>query len=205
MKKLTSLLLVGMLASVASAASINWGFGGNTWVSEDGTSSVIAKDYAGTATSGSSLALVYVGQNVSSLTDAILADITASDVVDSAPYAMGTGKGASTWSVTGASPSSVSSSDYSVGASFAVLFYNGSEYDYVYSVDATSGAVGSALKENVITLTDLSDNAQAVSIFATRKGGSNVAGAVRAVSVPEPATGALALAGIALLFKRRKA
>lgn len=205
MKNLATLAVIAMTAISASAASINWGFGGNTWVSEDGSASKLASEFTGNASS-SYIALVYVGQNVTTLTDSILNNIAAGDVVAQASYAMGTtSKSANSWVVPStATPATISSSKYSIGASFAVLFNNGSAWDYFYGVNTSSGAVGDAMKSNVLTLNDVSDNAQAVSIFGTRLGttSSAVAGAV---TVPEPTTAALALAGLALLLKRRKA
>ena len=205
MKKFATLAVLASLAAAASAATISWGFGGNAYVSEDGTSAVLAANYTGETPAGY-LALVYVGQNVSSLTDDILAGITDDTVVSTAPYAMGTGRNTSAWVV---SPSSatVSGNDYSIGATFAVVYYNGSEFDYVYSV--SSGSVGSAFTGNTLTLTDLADNAQAVSIFATRTAGANTVGAIVTAStppvVPEPSVALMGLLGLGMMLKRRRA
>ena len=202
MKKIATLAVLAITAISASAATINWGFGGDTWVSEDGTIAKKAANFTGDASS-SLIALVYVGQNVSALTDDILTGVKDTDVVASATYKMGTtAKTANTWQLSGASPATVTSDNYSVGASFAVLFNNGTKWDYFYAVDTGSGAVGSAMKNNVLVMTDLSVNAQTQYVYGTHLTGSNVAAAV---SVPEPSTAMLALAGLALLLKRRKA
>ena len=204
MKKITTLAVLALSAISASAATINWGFGGNTWVSEDGTTSKLAANFTGDKPAGY-LALVYVGQNVTALSDSILSGLSESSVVEGAKseYKMGTGRNASVWQIDKPA-ATVSSTKYSIGASFAVLYYNGAKFDYVYAANTSSGAVGSAFTGNVLTLTDVSDNAQAVSIFATRTSGANVAGAIHA-AVPEPSTAMLALAGLALLIKRRRA
>lgn len=204
MKKITTFAVLALSAISASAATINWGFGGNTWVSEDGTTSKLAANFTGDKPAGY-LALVYLGQYVTTISDAVLSGLSENDVVTGAKaeYKMGTGRNASVWQIDNPS-ATVSSSTYSIGASFAVLYYNGAKFDYIYAANTTSGAVGSAFTGNTLTLTDVSDNAQAVSIYATRTGGTTaVAGAIHAV--PEPSTAMLALAGLALLIKRRRA
>ena len=205
MKKIATFAVIASVVASASAASINWGLGGNTYVTDDGSSAVLAANYTGDTPAGY-LALVYVGQNVSSLTDDILSGISDDDVVASAAYAMGTGRNTSAWQIP-TSPATVSDNDYSVGASFAVLYYNGSEFDYIYSV--SSDSVGSAFTGNIVTLTDLSANAQAVSIYGTRAGGSAVVGAIQTAStppvIPEPSVALMGLLGLGMMLKRRRA
>ena len=83
----------------------------------------------------------------------------------------------------------------SAGDNFGIAFFNGEKYDYVYATDGSS--VGSALT-GTASLPSMSATANPAA-FELGKGG-NVA-----VVVPEPATAALALLGLGMLLKRRRA
>ena len=197
MKKLATLAILVALASSASAASIAWGFGGKVYLN-DGTSTVLATDSAAPAVdSNAYLALVYLGQNVSSYK---LDDITSDKVVDSMTYGITTtGKSSAVgkWS-----PNTKTYKDESMqsGASFAVLFYNGSSFDYVYALSGSN--MGAAFDSNILTVVNDNMPIANATIYAT---GSATGNGVASVAVPEPSTAVLALAGLALLLKRRKA
>ena len=189
-----------MLATSSQAASITWGFGGKVSVSEDGASSVLASDYTGTKMTGTYLALFYLGQGVETVS---LDNISSyKQVGENLEYdVVKTGKASSIgkWNpntVTYRSDTD-STMTYADGASFAVLFYNGSAFDYVYAV-GSDGAPGDAVTK-AYTITDMSDQGSA-SVYAT--GGASAAGVV---AVPEPSVALLGLLGIGMLLKRRRA
>ena len=193
MKKAFLIAAFAAFAFHAQAASILWGFGGKVYVSKDGDSAVAGSDYKGDVTGY--LALVYLGQQVSSLTDDVLSGISSASEVDKLDYSISTAtKTAGKWNPA-SKTTTISSSDYTSGASFAVLFYNGSNYDYIYS---GTTSVGEAVRSTV-TLTDLAENAQSVSHYGA---GSSTSNGI--IAVPEPGVAAMALLGIGLLIKRRR-
>ncbi len=194
MKKTLLVAALVALAAQAHAASILWGFGGKVYVSEDMTTAVAGSSY--TKDVSGYLALVYIGQNVDALSDTVLSGLTSASQVDKLDYAISTStKTAGKWNPA-SKTTTISSDDYSSGASFAVLFYNGSKYDYIY---AGTTAVGEAVKSTV-TLTDLAENAQSVSHYGA--GSSSTDGII---AVPEPSVALLGLLGIGMLLKRRRA
>ena len=198
MKKFATLAVLAALATSAQAASIMWGFGGKVYLNK-GDTTVLATDASAPAVAnGSYLALVYLGQNVTSYA---LSDITTANVKDSIDYGIvTTGKSSAIgkWS-----PNTSTYDDASMvsGASFTVLFYNAatSAFDYVY---AYSSGKGDAYDSNILTISN-DDMARASgAIYATSTTSATVNGVV---AVPEPSTAMLALAGLALLIKRRRA
>ena len=199
MKKLATLAVLAALATSAQAASIMWGFGGKVYLN-DGTSTVLGTESTAPAVAaGSYLALVYLGQNVTSYN---LSDITAAKVVDQMDYGITTtGKSSAIgkWS-----PNTKTYDDTTMtsGASFTVLFYNGatSSFDYIYALSGSDK--GDAFNSNIVTVT--SDNMAIANASIMSTGSATTAG-VAVVAVPEPSTAVLALAGLALLLKRRKA
>ena len=198
MKKLMIAAAIVCAAALSQAAALDWGFGGKVWVSEDGSSSVLSSTYTGNINPNAALCLIYVGQNVN--TFALGADgklAAGQELVDSNPYGITTsGKPSKigTWN-----PATKNSdlTGYSNGSSFAIVFYDGANYDYVYSVDA-SGNVGSAFTA-ATTYTDMSGQTAFATQYAT--GGTGTAGAV---NVPEPTSGLLLLLGVAGLALKRK-
>lgn len=205
MKKLALIAALAALATSSHAASIAWGFGGKVYLNK-GSDTVLSTDAsAPTVAAGSYLALVYLGQNVTSydlstLTSDIADTTKAAKVVDTLNYAVvTTGKNSAKgyWS-----PNTSTYDDLSMasGASFTVLFYNAekSAFDYVYAY--SGGAKGSAYDSNILTVTS-SDMAIADgTIYAT----ANSANA-GVVAVPEPSVALMGLLGIGMLLKRRRA
>ena len=86
----------------------------------------------------------------------------------------------------------------SAGGNFGVAFFNGESYDYVYMTDGSG--LGAAMT-GTVALADVSATAFPVS-HDFSNGGSV---AVAAAAVPEPGTAALALLGVGMLLKRRRA
>ena len=198
MKKLATFAVLAALAMSAQAASILWGFGGKVYLNK-GEDTVLATDgSAPEVAAGSYLALVYLGQNISSYP---LDDITTDMAVDTLSYSVTTSGKAAAIGKWNPNTSTYDDTTMESGASFTVLFFNGktSSFDYIYALSGTDK--GSAYDSNIVTVT--SDNMEIAnsSIYATGGTGSNNG----VVAVPEPSTAALALAGLALLLKRRKA
>lgn len=198
MKKLTILAAFAALAMSASAASITWGFGGQVYVSEDGSAATLSTSSTADMT-GWCLALVYVGQNKDTFniadvsTSSIVNDENTSSAATLAYKVATTGKNAGKWD-----PTTITSTTtaYADGASFAVVWYDGaSNFDYIYS---GTTSVGSAVT-SATSVSDMSARGSA-SIYGT--GGSGTAGVV---AVPEPSVALMGLLGIGMLLKRRRA
>lgn len=206
MKKLLVLAAFAATLVSASGAALNWGWGsGSLFLAEEGdTAGVSAASFTGD-TSNLSLALVYLGQNVSSYT---AADITADKVVSTMAYDYSGDSEESFWKPQYSSFSVTESGGYSSGATFGIAVKNGDAFALASDIsDWDAGTLGGTLAP-LVTLTDLSANAGVKNMTVTGISTDSAAAAVVPTSVPpvpEPATGALALAGIALLFKRRKA
>ena len=198
MKKFATLTVLAVFATAASAATIQWGFGSNVYVSEDGATAVRADTYEGSVPW--SLALIYVGQNQDSFDLGVMSDDNADNdytVLGTVSYGVATtGKaaGLGKWSP---SLTTTYSTAYDNGASFAVVLYNESTgaFDYVYS---GSTSVGSAFT-TAYSVTDMSAQGSAT-IYAT--GSSSTTGVV---SVPEPGIACMALIGLGMMIKRRRA
>ena len=194
MKKFATLAVLAAFAVGASAATIQWGFGSNVYISENGSTAVKAETYSGTVPW--KLALIYVGQNQSTFDLSVMTDSnTANDytVLKTLDYAVGTsGKSAGKWSP---SLDTIYSTAYANGASFAVVAYDGTKFDYVYSGSTTVGSAFTA----AFTVTDMSQQGSAT-IYAT--GSSSTTGILQ---VPEPGVACMALLGIGMMIKRRRA
>lgn len=191
MKKLLALCAVALMLN-ASAATINWGFGGDVYLMKNGddyTSAVLAQNFTGTVPTSAYLALVYVGSNASTFD---IASIDESSVVASTPYSISPGEGYCDFNPYSVK-TTITAAKYSDGDSFAVVWFTGSKFDYIYDV-----ADGTAFNQ-AETVSDIARG----NITIDQAGTSSAYGGV--VAVPEPSTAALALAGLALLLKRRKA
>ena len=207
-------LAIAATAGMVQAASMSWGFGGKVYLSTDGeTAAISAYKVAGSSPAeyvinpdaskfaGTKLALVYLGQNKTSVD---FAAITESMVVDTMDFAI-TGSGVNVGKFNPATQAyKFGEDDYSIGASFAVVFYDGKGYSSAYALSG-SDAVGSAINPTITTLDvaeKLTGELSIPNTFLT--GGSSTVGVLVAQSVPEPTSGLLLLFGMAGLALRRR-
>lgn len=192
MKKLLFIALAA-LAAHAQAATINWGLGADVYLmkaGEDYTSAKIAYDAGLTVDSGAYLALVYVGSGVDTFN---IADISDASVVAKASYAIDTDNSTYCDFDPYLTETNVSASDYADGSSFGVVWFTGSKFDYIYSIDD-----GSALTDTV-TISDMARGNDTVAPAGNTRGWGGV------IAVPEPSVALMGLLGLGMLLKRRKA
>lgn len=191
MKKLI-LIALSAIAVQAQAATINWGLGADVYLMKgsDFSTAKVAYESDLTVDSGAYLALVYVGSGVNTFD---VGTINADSVVAQAAYAIDSDNASYCDWDPAAITTQVSASKYADGSSFAVVWFTGKAFDYVYSIDD-----GSAFNE-ATTIADMTRGSASIAPAETTTGWGGV------ISVPEPSTAALALAGLALLLKRRKA
>ena len=193
MKNLLSIAAIALVAGVASAVNLSWGtasavqFNGSNLKSNDGVTGYL-------------IALT----SLSSYTvDDTFSETSVGTVVSEKNKTGATSKISGTWY-------DIDTDTYGNGDTFAVLL------KYVDGSD-TYWNLTSALVEMSGMTTDPPKNADTTSSafsYATAEGTTLAAGGgwVKAKAAepvipdtPEPATGALALAGVALLFRRRRA
>ena len=191
MKKVI-LIALSAIAVQAQAATINWGLGADVYLMKgsDFSTAKVAYESDLTVDSSAYLALVYVGSGVSTFD---IGSINADSVVAQAAYAIDTDNASYCDWDPALTKTNVSANDYADGSSFAVVWYTGKAFDYIYSIDD-----GSALN-TATTVADMARGNASIEPAATTSGWGGV------VSVPEPSTAMLALAGLALLIKRRRA
>jgi len=201
MKKFMTMAALAALAASASAATLTWGYGnGYLYLADEGASSAVqARDYTGTVSGDAAFVLVYLGS--SSTMD--ISKITAADVVDTIAY--GTMfDGDDNY----ADPAEKDYNPTQTGY-FGIAFFNGDAYTPLYAVtDYDNGTIGAALTP-VVQVTDLSATAFPVELKGSNGGPLDaydvpMAG-VYATSVPEPGIACMALLGIGMMIKRRRA
>ena len=198
MKKYIALAAFAATIGSASAASLSWGWGsGSLFVAKDGeTAGVAAASFAGD-TSNVSLVLVYLGSS-SSFT---AADVTNDKVVDSIAYGYSGDDEESFWEPRSKTFTVDASGGYSAGDYFGVAVKVGDTFKLAMDIsDWDNGTIGDALAP-VKAVSSLAANAPVTML--TVSGASSDSAA--AVVVPEPGTAALALLGVGMLLKRRRA
>ena len=205
MKTLLAFAVFAAMAVSAQAATIYWGLGADVYLvkasSTDYASDAVVPyaDGAPTVNASSYLALVYVGSEVSTFS---IDNISESSVVIDkngdravAPFALDTDN--STYA--DYDPYQITSillaDDYADKSSFSVVWFDADrgKFDYVYSIDD-----GSAIN-TATTISDMSRGSESINIAGDTNGYGGV------LAVPEPATAALALLGLGMLLKRRRA
>lgn len=199
MKKFATLAVLAALATSAQAASVLWGFGGKVYL-YDGKDTVVSTDSSAPAVdAGSYLALVYLGQNVTSYS---LSDITETKVVDQMDYGIATTGKAAAQGKWNPNTSTYNDASMASGASFTVLFFNGetSSFDYIYAYSGSGK--GDAISDNILTITSGDMAIADGTIYGTKDTSGTAAGVV---AVPEPSVALMGLLGIGMLLKRRRA
>ena len=201
MRKFMTMAALAALAASASAATLTWGYGnGYLYLADEGASSAVqARDYTGTVSGDAAFVLVYLGS--SSTMD--ISKITAADVVDTIAY--GTSfDGDDNYADPGEKAYTPNETGY-----YGIAFFNGDAYTPLYAVtDYDSGTIGAALTP-VVQVTDVSATAFPVKLYGSSGAPMdaydiNMAG-VYAKSVPEPGIACMALLGIGMMIKRRRA
>jgi len=200
MKKFMTLAAFAAFAVGTQAATISWGLGGDVYLVDSdsgdylGDAVLASASGAPTVTDGSYLALVYVGQNKDSFS---LGDI--STVVDTASYGIEPYDGGCDFDPY-STDTVVSAADYSSGASFGLVWFDAKRntFDFVYSGDN-----GSALTQTV-TLSETSAQGQG-DLFPLEQYTQSYSGILAVKQVPEPGIACMALLGIGMMLKRRKA
>ena len=188
MKRIVTLSLIALTAIAAQAATIKWGASGTA-----NYGSTLLKSGASTAY------LVYLGENVSDWSGFSFADDFVGSRLASKDTTTYANIGSNSFIATEGSSlgglDSVSANLTDKKSSFGVLFtttQGGKDYYYlgdVFTFDTSSTSYNGTTK-----------------IFtATSTAAPSSSATWTEAAVPEPATGALALAGVALLFRRRRA
>ena len=212
MKKTILCAVLMGLASMASAASLTWGYGGAyLYVAKSGDSAAVqASSFTGEIASDAAFVLVYLGKSstmdISTVSDAnVVSSIAYGSSNDGYDDYASVSQASYVVSADGGTAKDGSSLSFSVNDYFGIAFWNGSSYTAIFDVtDYDTGTVGSALMPTV-SITDLSTTTS-FSLSATANATTDSYGiGMAGVAVPEPSTAALALAGLALLIKRRRA
>ena len=198
MKKYIALAAFAATIGSADAASLSWGWGsGSLFVAKDGeTSGVAAASFAGD-TSNVSLVLVYLGSS----SNFTAADVTSDKVVDTITYGYSGDDQESFWNPQSKTFYVTEAGGYSAGDYFGVAVKVGDTFKLATDIsDWDNGTIGDALAP-VKAVSSLAANAPVTML--TVAGASSDSAA--AVVVPEPGTAALALLGIGMLIRRRRA
>ena len=186
MKKFLTLAILAAVAGAAHAASIDWAM-------NLGRSGKIV-DVDGTAINGTVYLLL--ADDAASLADAAEADTFASSLESLALGSATLTGGKNSAPQTATSDKLTASSADGPQYTFAVVVYDAANNQY-YTSGTMANYAYQAPDDDATSVTF------GASSFASPNWTSSVPSSTPAV--PEPATGALALAGVALLFKRRRA
>lgn len=188
MKKLLTITAIGLIAAQASAVSIAWNATGVAF----GAGNTLKSD------TGLTASLFYLGNSGSLASSYTADDIASLDVVSSATGT--TAKGAISGTYTLPDYSTSANGDvYGLLLSYAsegTTYYNISSI--TYTVEGLNGNDNVSLSSWTVKAADQDYSIKDGTASSVSSGGGWTA-------VPEPSTAALALAGLALLLKRRKA
>ena len=188
---LTSLLC--LLVGVASATTMNWNA---TLVSFNGSKVGKTTDVVGY--------LIYLGGAGSTLSNsyALTADSTADSIISSIGTKVATQTGTTVASKLNNNYSFTLDTDYSNGDVFAMLISYAKDGKTYYNLTSAAVSMTGAIADPP---TD-AENANFSFSYSTAGESSSLSkGGGWTVAVPEPSTAMLALAGLALLIKRRRA
>ena len=187
MKKYT-LLFVAMIAMTTQAASIDWKI--------TGLNSAIV-DYLGNPAANTTIYLVSgTASDIASITDASDKDAFSSAlsaITIATTASDSSGKKPATTTTTVSHDSLIASQDYTLGMLYLSEDSDGNGFFRVTT------ALGTAYDPNVV-----GSSGSVSTSWANMKNASWTKG-YTAAAVPEPSTAVLALAGLALLLKRRRA
>ncbi len=214
MKKIITFAAVAAFTMMASATSLKWGYGSAyLYVSEDGVTGV----QGGTIPSGAQVCLIYLGSettyDIANVTDAMVIDSYAAEAeFDGTDYYMA--GGTQTYQVTeGKTVEAKDGTSITMGSNdnFGIVFYDGTSYSCIYDVvDYDTGKLGAELKQ-VANIGAITPTAPMVSLDGTAGATQDdweipmAAVKVSSTPIPEPATAALALLGLGMMFRRRRA
>ena len=195
MKKIIAIAAFAATMTTASAASLVWGFGsGELFLAEPNGQATIASEYSGkSAKDNAAFVLAYLGSSST-------IDYENVNVIDSVVFGV-SGDYAATKSKTKVL---TAADGYSENDYFAVLWFDGLKYSSAFDIawpDNDIGPVdlGSPLNATVQVTSLAADKQFSVNFSKVATDGA------AAVVVPEPGTAALALLGVGMLLKRRKA
>jgi len=193
MKKFVFFLILAMMATTSHALSFNW-------------SSAAKAAFDGTTIGDGSVTgyLVYLGNTSTATYDIEGVTVKGTAVQNVASLTSGRGKG----NVTGTYENSIG------GAIGSDKFGNGSVFGMYATYTDSNGKQWVTIASNTYTVSGAADDGSVIddasfSINWTSKttlsGGQSATAGGGWTAVPEPSTAALALAGLALLLKRRNA
>ncbi len=187
-----TLAAVAAMAISAQAVTIKWGSGGQINVVEDPAALLVNSSLAGI----SAIGLFYLGNTGGTLLTA--SELTAADAIATSSTVGTKSTTSSTFTVQSFTAYGITAGDIVAGDVFAVFF--------VYNDDSVSQFFTSAALTTAFNSTYTFTGAETDSTVGIAAYG-NVTGAAPVyvpAPVPEPATAALAIAGLAMLIRRRK-
>ncbi len=191
MKKALTLAVVAALAVSTQAVTISWGSGGQINIVDEGVPTLmVSSSLAGTTAMG----LFFLGNTGGSLLT--VEDLTSADAIVTSSTVGGKSSNSSTFTTQEYLDLSIAAGDVVAGDVFAVFF--------IYDTGDVSGwytdATLTTMFNSTYTFTGSeTDSTTGIGTWGNAGGTGQVY-----VPVPEPATAALAIAGLAMLIRRRK-
>jgi len=189
MKKLLTLAAIAALTVSAQAVTITWGSGGQVNIVDGGVGTLMASSsLAGTT----SIGLFYLGNSGGTLLT--VDDVTVGDAIVTSSTLGGKGSSTSTFTQ---NEYITAMSGINAGDVFGVFFLYGNGSASQFFTDATL----TTAFDSTYTFTGAeTDSTVGIGAWGNASGTT----AQSYVPVPEPATAALAIAGLAMLIRRRK-